>query len=72
MELMLRVEDGAFVQMMRTYFEGELGRCCPITPELHKRRSTLLNRIRWAVSFFLVTSFDYGVTRRLNFNLAGD
>ncbi|HET7575030.1 MAG TPA: phosphatidylserine/phosphatidylglycerophosphate/cardiolipin synthase family protein [Sphingomicrobium sp.] len=72
MELMLRVEDGAFAQMMRTYFEGELVRCCPITPELHKRRSTLLNRIRWAVSFFLVTSFDYGVTRRLNFNLAGD
>jgi cardiolipin synthase len=72
MELMLRVEDGAFAQMMRTYFEGELGRCCPITPALHKKRATLLNRIRWAVSFFLVTSFDYGVTRRLNFNLAGD
>jgi hypothetical protein len=29
----------------------------------------LLNRLRWAVSFFLVTSLDYGVTRRLNFGL---
>ena len=39
---------------------------------MHKQRSTLLNRIRWAVSLFLVTSFDYGVTRRLNFGLSGD
>jgi cardiolipin synthase len=33
---------------------------------LHKRRSTLFNRIRWAASFFLVTSADYTLTRRLN------
>ena len=43
-----------------------------ITPQLQKKRATLLNRIRWAVSFFLVTSFDYGVTRRLNFDLAAE
>jgi cardiolipin synthase A/B len=72
MELMLRVDDGDFAQMMRTYFEGELEQCVRITPELQKRRATLLNRIRWAVSFFLVTSLDYGVTRRLNFGLNGD
>jgi len=72
MELMLRVQDGEFAQMMRSYFEAELEQCVRITPELHNTRSTFLNRIRWAVSFFLVTSFDYGVTRRLNFNLTGD
>ena len=72
MELMLRVDDGEFAQMMRGYFEGELERFTRITPELYKRRATILNRIRWAVSFFLVTSFDYGVTRRLNFGLTGD
>jgi cardiolipin synthase len=72
MELMLRVDDGEFAQMMRSYFEGELERCVRITPELQQKRATLLNRIRWALSFFLVTSFDYGVTRRLNFGLAGD
>jgi cardiolipin synthase len=71
MELMLRVDDRGFAQMMRSYFEGELERCERITPALRKRRATLLNRIRWAVSFFLVTSFDYGVTRRLNFGLTG-
>jgi cardiolipin synthase len=72
MELMLRVDDGEFAQMMRCYFEAELERCVRITPELQKKRATLLNRIRWALSFFLVTSFDFGVTRRLNFGLTGD
>lgn len=72
MELMLRVDDVHFAQMMRTYFEGERAQSLPITAELQRKRATLLNRIRWALSFFLVTSFDYGVTRRLNFGLAGD
>jgi len=72
MELMLRVDHPEFAQMMRTYFEGELGQSLAITPKLYKQRATLLNRIRWAISFFLVTSLDFGVTRRLNFNLAGD
>lgn len=72
MELMLRVDSGEFAQLMRSYFEGELASCLRITPELGKKRATLLNRLRWAISFFLVTSFDYGVTRRLNFGLVGD
>jgi len=72
MELMLRVDDPEFAQMMRLYFEGELQQCQAITPALHKKRATLLNRVRWAISFFLVTSLDFGVTRRLNFNLSGD
>ena len=72
MELMLRVEDGAFAQMMRTYFEGELSQCLKIEPKVQERRSTIWNRIRWALSFFLVTTLDYGVTRRLNFGLEGD
>lgn len=69
MELMLRVENAKLAKAMRTYFEGELKQSLAITPELHKKRSSLLNRMRWALSFFLVTSLDYGVTRRLNFDL---
>jgi cardiolipin synthase len=69
MELMLRVDDGEFAQMMRSYFEGELASCVAITPPIQNRRSTLLNRIRWAISFFLVTSLDYGVTRGANFDI---
>lgn len=67
MELMLRVDDAAFAQLMRGYFEAELANCIDVSKRLQRQRSTLLNRIRWAVSFFLVTSFDYGITRRLNF-----
>lgn len=72
MELMLRVHDARFAKRMRDYFAGELGRCLAITPQVQKKRATWLNRIRWALSFFLVTSFDYGVTRRLNFDLTGE
>ena len=68
-ELMLRVDDARFAKMMRAYFAGELDSCVAITPQLLKKRATWLNRIRWAVAFFLVTSLDYGVTRRLNFGL---
>ncbi len=67
LEMMLRVEDEEFASLMRVYFEGELEDCVEITRALHKRRSTLLNRIRWALSFFVVSLTDYTVTRRLNF-----
>ena len=40
--------------------------------KIQERRATLWNRIRWALSFFLVTTLDYGVTRRLNFGLEGE
>ena len=72
MELMLRVDNARFAKAMRTYFEGELAASLAITPQLQNKRATMLNRVRWAVSFFLVTSLDYGVTRRLNFGLSGD
>ena len=67
LEMMLRVEDEEFASLMRVYFEGELEDCVEITPALHNQRSTLLNRIKWALSFFIVSLTDYTVTRRLNF-----
>ena len=70
LEMMLRVADPNFATMMRVYFEGEVQDSLGITPELHRTRATLMNRIRWAVSFFLVTTGDYTVTRRLNFGSA--
>jgi cardiolipin synthase len=69
MELMLRVDDPEFAGLMRQYFEGEISDSLRITPALHARRATLANRIKWALSFFLVTSADYTVTRRVNFGL---
>jgi cardiolipin synthase len=67
LEMMLRVDDPDFAAMMRAYFEEELKDCLPVTRELHEKRASLINRIKWALSFFLVTSADYSVTRRLNF-----
>ena len=67
MEMMLRVSDAEFASLMRLYFEGELDDSLAITADAWRKRRTLLNRIKWALSFFLVTAVDYSVTRRLNF-----
>jgi cardiolipin synthase A/B len=69
LEMMLRVDDPAFAAMMRAYFEQECAASMPITRAVHDQRSTLFNRIRWALSFFLVTSADYSITRRLNLGI---
>ncbi|RJF93991.1 phospholipase D-like domain-containing protein [Sphingomonas cavernae] len=69
MELMLRIEDAGFAAHMRAFFESELADCERITPELHNARATWLNRVRWALSWFVVNAMDYTVTRRLNFGL---
>ena len=66
LEMMLRIDDPAFAGMMRAYFEQELAQSLPITAELHRKRSGWLTRIVQAISFFLVTTADYTITRRLN------
>ena len=65
MEMMLRVDDPEFAQLMRNYFEHEVGGCLEITPAVYKERATLLQRIKWRIAWFLVASLDYTVTRRL-------
>jgi cardiolipin synthase len=67
LEMMLRVDDPAFAMLMRAYFEHEIGESLAITPTLHRKRSGWWTRIIQAISFFLVTSADYTITRRLNF-----
>jgi cardiolipin synthase len=66
LEMMLRVDDPIFAKMMRDYFEHEVAVSLPITAELHSRRSGWLTRLVQAISFFLVTTADYTITRRLN------
>jgi len=63
---MLRVDDPRFAMLLRNYFEQELVQYEPITAELHRKRSTWWTRIVQAISFFLVTTADYTITRRLN------
>jgi cardiolipin synthase len=67
MEIVLRVDDAGFAAAMRGYFENERHHSEHITPALHKKRATLWRRLKWTISYWLVTSMDYTVTRRLNF-----
>ncbi|QDP19407.1 phospholipase D-like domain-containing protein [Sphingomonas xanthus] len=66
LEMMLRVDDEPFARRMRAYFETEIADCQQITAQLHRQRSRLWTRVVQAISFFLVTTADYTLTRRLN------
>jgi cardiolipin synthase len=66
LEIMLRITDEGFADAMRGYFERELADCKWITPEVHKRRASVWQRLKWALSHYLVNIMDYSVTRRLN------
>jgi cardiolipin synthase len=66
LELMLKIEDAALAGRMRDFIAAHYPASLEITPELHRRRRTLFNRIRWALSLYLVTVVDYSVSRRLN------
>src|SRR4029453_18982132 len=67
LEMILRVDDPEFAQLLRNYFEHEVGQSLPITAELNRNRSSWWTRLAQAISFFLVTSAAYTITGRLNF-----
>ena len=69
LEIMLRIEDRALADRMREFVDQHLPASLEITPELHRKRRTPLNRLRWTLSWFLVTVVDYTVSRRLNLGL---
>jgi cardiolipin synthase len=67
LEMMLRIEDAGFAAEMRRFFDGEVADSRAVTLESHRRDRTLLNRLRWAIGYFLVAVADYSISRRLNF-----
>jgi cardiolipin synthase len=69
LEIMLRIEDRALAETMRDFVSQHLPASLEITRELHRRRRTLFNRLRWTLSWFLVSVVDYTVSRRLNLGL---
>ena len=69
LEIMLRIEDKTFADQMRGYVDGEIADSIRITPALHKKRATLWRRLKWTLSYWLVTTVDYTVTRRVNFGV---
>lgn len=71
MELMLRVEDTGLAERARAFIAVHADHSDVITQLEHKRQLTPLNRMRWSLAYFLVAVMDYGITRRLNFGIAG-
>ncbi|MFN4113409.1 MAG: phospholipase D-like domain-containing protein [Sphingomonadaceae bacterium] len=69
LELMLRIEDAALAERMRAFVSGHLPYSEEILLPEHRRRATVWNRLRWGLSWFLVTVVDYTVSRRLNLGL---
>ncbi|MEO9601517.1 phosphatidylserine/phosphatidylglycerophosphate/cardiolipin synthase family protein [Parasphingorhabdus sp.] len=68
-EMMLRIEDATFAGRAREVIDILHENTKAITPELHKSRQSFLNRLRWTLSYFVVNTLDYSVTRRLNFGV---
>lgn len=66
LEVVLKIEDAALAQRLKRYFEHYLPASEEITRELHAARATWFNRLRWRISWYLVTVVDYTVSRRLN------
>jgi cardiolipin synthase len=66
LEMMLRIDDADFAKEMRRFVDGEVAASVRITREAHRRQRTLLNRLRWAIGYFIVAVADYRIARRLN------
>jgi cardiolipin synthase A/B len=71
LEMMLRIDDPAFAAAMRRFVDGEVANSQAVTLESHGRNRTLLNRLRWAVGYFIVAVADYRIAKRLNFKDVG-
>ncbi len=67
LEMMLRVDDAAFASAMNRFVDGEIAQSRQITPEVHRAQRSLINRVKWALSYFFVAVADYRISRRLNF-----
>lgn len=64
LEIMVRVEDAAFADQMRRFFEGELGDCEIIDRPTHDGRTGIMARLHQFFAYYLVSTIDYTVTRR--------
>lgn len=71
LEMMLRVDDPAFAAAMRRFVDAEVEQSQRITLESHRRNRTWLNRLRWAIGYFIVAVADYRIAKRLNFKEIG-
>jgi cardiolipin synthase len=71
LEMMLRVDDAGFAAAMRRFVDGEIADSDAVTLASHRRNRTWLNRLRWAIGYFIVAVADYRIAKRLNFREVG-
>ncbi|MXO61049.1 hypothetical protein GRI89_16015 [Altererythrobacter salegens] len=69
LEIVVKIEDAALAARMRQFIDHLQSASTPITPSLHKARATPFTRLRWWLSWVLVSVIDYSVSRRLNLGL---
>lgn len=69
LEIVVRIEDKALADRMSEFVTHQIAASVEVTSELHKRRATWPNRVRWWACWFLVSVVDYTVSRRLNLGL---
>lgn len=68
LEMMLRVDDADFAAAMRGFVDGELADSVEVTLASHRKQRTALNRLKWALGYFVVAVADFRIAQRLNFN----
>jgi cardiolipin synthase len=69
LEIVVRIEDRALADRMREFVAEHEPAALEVTPTLYREWSTPWNRLRWWLSWFLVTVVDYTVSRKLNLGL---
>src|SRR5690606_38397642 len=69
LELVLQIKDAPLAERMRELISAYEADTTLITAEEHKKRATFWSRLRWGLSWFLITAVDYTVSRRLNLGL---
>jgi cardiolipin synthase A/B len=67
-EIMLRIEDKGFADAARGLVTAHMPHCDPITRAEHRARSSWTARMRWLVSYFIVSTVDFRLTRSFGLN----
>lgn len=69
LEIVLRIDDAALADRMRSFADHYLAAGEEITPQVHRAQGGWFTRLRWLASWLLVAVIDYSVTRKLNLGL---
>lgn len=65
-EVMLRINDAAVADYLRSLAAGLAQDSKVQTADLHRDRLSWFNRLRWSMAYLLVNSVDYNIGRRIS------